>query len=123
MLSRLYSDLKTGDQKRIAAEYDVNYKVFRSWLKCLTDLRNVCAHYGRLHNNTFPASPANIKLPEDEKRKLWSYLTILKLVYPDSDKWNGEFLPALKNLFAEYKDYINLYHMAFPEDWSEQLQK
>ena len=123
MISYFYSDLKTQDKKQIAAEYGLNYKDLASWLRCLTDLRNICAHYGRLYYRVFSASPASLNLPESQKRRLWGIILVMKHVYPNEDKWNCEFLPLLCKLFDEYKNYINLYHLAFPNDWTEQLKK
>ena len=35
----------------------------------------------------------------------------------------NEVLPSIHALFDEYAEDINLYHLAFPEDWLEQLRK
>ena len=59
MLSRFYSDLKTADKKAFAG---VDHKHMVSWLKCCTDLRNICAHYGRLYCRVFPALPSGFQL-------------------------------------------------------------
>lgn len=41
MLSYLYADLKSVDQKKIARElYHTSSVCLKSWLRCLTDLRN-----------------------------------------------------------------------------------
>ena len=46
MLSYLYADLKSADQKMIAKKsYHTSSVCLKSWLRCLTDLRNRCAHY------------------------------------------------------------------------------
>lgn len=123
MVSCFYYDLKTKDQKTMARKYHVGYKNLRSWLRCLTDLRNICAHSGRLYYRVFTAAPANLHLSEARKRRLWGQMLVLKNVYPSRNKWNLEFFPSLLALFDEYKDYINLYHIAFPKDWDEQLMK
>ena len=48
MLSRFYSDMKTEDKKQLARRlYGTVPKNVSSWLRCCTDLRNICAHYGR----------------------------------------------------------------------------
>ena len=47
----------------------------------------------------------------------------LKELYPNKDKWNYEVLPALQTLFEEYHGDIDLYHIAFPKDWSNQIKK
>ena len=45
----------------------------------------------------------------------------VRALYPDAQKWNTEILPAMEALFEEYKQEIDLYHLAFPKDWSDQL--
>ena len=47
MLSYFYADLHMHDQKALATElFDSIPKKVISWLRCCTDLRNICAHYG-----------------------------------------------------------------------------
>lgn len=123
MISYFYSDLHTEDQKTIAEQYNVNYRDLQSWLRCLTDLRNVCAHSGRLYYRVFSASPASLNLSESSKRRLWGIILVLKEVYPSRRKWNSEYIPVLEALFHDYKPYINLYHLAFPRNWISQLKK
>lgn len=123
MTSYFYSNLLTPDQKAIAKQYKVNYRVLRSWLRCLTDLRNICAHYGRLYYRIFTASPAGIQLSEDKKRRLWGLMLVMKEIYPDEKQWQVDFLPSLKEVFREYQEFINLNHLAFPKDWFDQLDR
>ena len=40
-------------------------------------------------------------------------------LYPDSMKWNAEFLLAMSELIDEYKNDIQLWFIGFPEDWKE----
>ncbi len=82
------------DKAKMAEDlYGVNYQILESWLRCLTDLRNRCAHYSRLYYWIFPATP---KMPSKEKyiptRRLFAQLYMLKLMYPEKENWNNEFL-------------------------------
>ena len=57
MLSRFYSDMKTEDKKQLARRlYGTVPKNVSSWLRCCTDLRNICAHYGRLYYRIFSSN-------------------------------------------------------------------
>jgi len=124
MLSRFYADMATSDKKELAKNlYKTTPKNVTSWLRCATDLRNTCAHYGRLYYRIFPAIPAGFEIPEAAKRRLWGTTLALKELYPNRDKWNHEILPALQSIFEEYHGDIDLYHIAFPEDWDCQIQK
>lgn len=61
MLSHFYADLVMSDQKQLARSlYQTTPYNLRSWLRCCTDLRNICAHYGRLYYQVFPAIPATV---------------------------------------------------------------
>ena len=124
MLSYFYNDLKIQDQKQLAGElYGTTYKNLISWLRCCTDLRNICAHYGRLYYRIFPAIPAGIDMGAAAKRRLWGAIMALCSLYPGRDKWNSEILPSLEALFEEYGEDVELYHIAFPKDWKNRLKK
>lgn len=125
MLSHFYRGLTTQDKKKIAKQlYNTNYRNLESWLRCLTDLRNRCAHYSRLYYWIFPATP---KIPENEKyiatRRLFSQLYMLKMMYPEKDKWNDDFLKPLIKLIKKYKRYISLKHLDFPYRWKFMLKQ
>lgn len=123
MLSRFYSDLKTPDQKHLARElYATVPKNVNSWLRCCTDLRNICAHYGRLYFRKFTAIPANVDADCRQKARLWGAMLALKALYPDQEKWNTETLLQLNALFDEYRDDIVLRHIGFPDDWLQRLK-
>lgn len=124
MLSYFYADMITQDKKQLAERlYQTTPKNLTSWLRCCTDLRNVCAHYGRLYYRIFPAIPAGLDLKDAAKRRLWGAVLVLKSLYPNASKWNSEVLSSVHALFDEYAEDIDLYHMAFPADWLERLRK
>lgn len=124
MLSYFYADLTTQDQKILSRTlYNTIPQNIISYLRCTTDLRNICAHYGRLYFRIFPAVPANVHVEENAKRRLWGAIQAVKALYPDATKWNEKIIPALQNLFEKYKANIELCHVAFPADWSELLIK
>jgi abortive infection bacteriophage resistance protein len=73
MLSYFYGDLPALDQKQIAKDlFGTIPKNLVSWLRCCTDLRNICAHYGRLYFRIFTATPAHIPgLEKSAERRLF----------------------------------------------------
>ncbi|MEZ3433303.1 MAG: Abi family protein [Lachnospiraceae bacterium] len=121
MLSYFYNDLKTSYQKAIARKMGQNNHELASWLRCCTDLRNACAHYSRLYNRIFTATPSGLGLDEREGHRLWGAVLMLRSLYPFPDKWNSEVIPAIFALFDEYKDDLDLRYIAFPKDWKDQL--
>ena len=124
MISYFYADLTSSDRKELAKEmYGTTSNTIISWLRCCTDLRNICAHYGRLYYRVFPAIPAGIEMPESSKLRLWGALLVVKELYPDMEKWNAYVLPSIKKLFKQYKNDIDLDCTAFPKNWVSLLQK
>ncbi len=124
MLSYFYADLKPEEQKILAKEmYNTSLQCLKSWLRCITDLRNRCAHYSRLYYWSFPSLP---KLPPDNKfnvnHKLFTQIMVLKFLYPEPEKWNENQFAKIKALIEEYKNDISLKHIGFPENWEEILQ-
>jgi abortive infection bacteriophage resistance protein len=125
MLSYFYADLPVPDKKQIAKTlFGTIPKNLTSWLRCCTDLRNICAHYGRLYFRTFTAIPANITgLRKNMERRLFGAILALKALYPDTDKWNTEIQPTLCHLVNSYSNVINLEHIGFPTDWNNKTLK
>ncbi|MDE5649199.1 MAG: Abi family protein [Oscillospiraceae bacterium] len=131
--SQFYSQLKTADKKIIAksisyiTETDCTYSQLASCLKCLTELRNKCAHFARLYYTRFTSTPNlpdglsyNAFISGNKYIYLYSYIYVLKALYPFPEKWSG-VVTDLKALIEEYTEFINIKHIGFPEDWEELL--
>jgi len=125
MLSYFYNDLPMTDQKHLARElFHSVPKNLISWFRCCTDLRNICAHYGRLYFRIFTAIPANLPdLEKSAERRLFGVILALMTLYPDANKWNSEIYNRLKNLMILYSPVIKLNHIGFPADWESKLKK
>lgn len=124
-LSYFFRGMKNTDKTHIANSlYGVNYQTMDSWMRCLTDLRNRCAHYSRVYYWIFPALP---KMPVGETyiptRRVFAQLYMLKYMYPDKDGWNEHFLFPLIQLIEMYSPYISLKHLDFPSNWSTLLKQ
>ena len=124
MLSYLYSDLHSADQKQVAKDsLGTSATCLKSWLRCITDLRNRCAHYSRLYYWVFPAIPQMPKgCTYKADRKLFSQILMLKYLYPSKNEWNNQVFVEIETLIKEYLPDISLKHIGFPDDW-EQLLK
>jgi abortive infection bacteriophage resistance protein len=125
MLSYFYSDMHAADQKQLAYHvFHTSVTNVSSWLFCCTILRNFCAHSRRLYNNVFSVIPTHLpQVPSSARRSLFASVMALQKLYPDKDKWNGEFLSAMGALFEEYDEVIQLRFIGFPEDWRGVLEK
>lgn len=123
-LSYFYRGMKNNDKAVIATNlYSINYQTLDSWMRCLNDLRNKCAHYSRLYYWIFPAIP---KMPSSEKyiptRRLFAQLYMLKLMYPNHQKWNENVWKPLVKLVKIHKKDISYKHLDFPYRWKAMLK-
>jgi len=124
-LSHFYADMPLNDQKHIARKFfKTHQKTLSSWLKCCTDLRNFCAHFGRLYYRIFTSIPDGIpELEKSNQRSLFAVIMTLRNLYTDPIKWNKEIYASLFTLINEYKVYIQLSCIGFPSDWEAKLKR
>ncbi len=123
MLSYFYADLKPEDRKTLAFQlYDTTEKKLSNWLICCTDLRNICSHYGRLYYRMFSAVP-KVDGSYQQRIRLWGYLNVLKNLYPHKQKWNDVVVPRIIRIFDLFSGDIDLFHIAFPDNWKELIIK
>ncbi|MDR2591169.1 MAG: Abi family protein [Oscillospiraceae bacterium] len=120
-LSYFYTDWLVNDKKAFAKEFfNTPYTYLDSWLKCVTVLRNRCAHYSRLYFSMFTDIP---KVPSSIRYictgRVFDQLLTLKYLYPYQNKWNEYFASPLTLLIDEYKESVSLNHIGFPENWKD----
>lgn len=91
--SKIYQNLTTANQKLVSQFYGQKYDTVENWLRALSDIRNICAHHGRLWNRAFvtPISfPTGlIRYPLDPTRFAAQAAVIVSLLrhfYPDT-RW------------------------------------
>jgi abortive infection bacteriophage resistance protein len=125
LLSYFYADMITADQKRIAHDiFKTSVPNAKSWLYCCTNLRNVCAHSRRLYNGVFSVIPANIpNVGKSAERRLFASIMAVRELYPDAEKWNNEFMPAMSALFNEYSNVILPRFIGFSAGWETVIRK
>ena len=122
-LSYFFGDWLVDDKKMFAKVlYNVPYTYLDSWLKCLTVLRNRCAHYTRLYFTYFTDAPRLPKTVDYEcSYRIFDQLLMLKILYPHRAKWSGAFFKPLASLITEHENVIRLNHLGFPGNWMELL--
>jgi len=123
-LSYFYADWDIVDKKAFAKKlFGATYPFLDSWMKCITVLRNRCAHYSRLYFSMFTDAP---KIPRRIKYRctgrLFDQLIMLQLLYLDKQKWNDVLLLPLKELVAEYSGSVSPEHLGFPDNWQELIE-
>jgi abortive infection bacteriophage resistance protein len=130
-LSRLYSNLKSGKDKRdIARSFGLPDMAFASWLHSIVYIRNVCAHHARIWNRPlsiqplFPRSASNTWLANRLTgiNRVYYILSmiiyLLNIVNP-----KHTFKQKLKGLFLKYPN-VDRAAMDFPPAWrNESLWK
>lgn len=78
---RIFKCLDGSLRQHIATQFGVpSDQVFASWLECLVDIRNICAHHDRLFNRSFQKQPQRLTraaVPTAPTRKLKAILQCL----------------------------------------------
>lgn len=139
-VSRMFSALRhKEDTQRISQHFGWPDTVLRSWFRCLSDLRNLCAHHARVWNREFGSFPliprkapkgwvqipggvaVNQAGPQSQiepQRRFYMQLvvieTLMRAVCPESE-WSQRVL-----LWLAQHPHISLRHMGFPDGWEQQ---
>ena len=137
-MKRLYSLMRETDREILAARLQIyakdegaDYGTLKNWLNCIRNIRNVCAHYGRLWNRSFDFAaepPGRAKRDgndilsclnsKDVKNKLYGALLILRYL-------SLSIVPNRTDV-VDIVDFINkeshtlgfrLNQLGFPSDW------
>lgn len=126
MISRMYSNLNTADQKIIAREgFKTNNVLLESWVINFAYIRNICAHYGRLYNKRLDINPKlHSKYSKDnlDPTRIFVSILAIKELTVNGSEWT-EFKSQLELLIDEYINDIDLRLIGFPQNWREILKK
>lgn len=125
-LSKLFRNLRPSDAKtQIAAFFGVGIPVLESWMECLTNIRNTCAHHARLWNKTLvlkPMMPRRTLVPIsvpiinlDSTDRIYSALIVMQYCLRKIDTL-ASFPKRLAGLLHEYPQ-VNCKAMGMPADW------
>lgn len=119
-ISKLYANMKTEDQDYIAFDFGAKPVYLRSWVRSFVEVRNICAHYGRLYNKVLLATPKLYNSMHFTNTRVFAVLFLLKN-YCSKEKWK-RCLDRLYNAFKNHSS-VNNYRMGFPRNWQELLEK
>ncbi len=119
--SKLFSSLKTSDQKNITNTYfnGLNEDFLGNWFHALSVLRNICAHFGylykRKHNPKLRLMP-DFNWDKNKNDELFAYVLILCRL--SNNKIRDKFINNLTEKTSmvtcfSLKDY------GFPSNWQE----
>lgn len=130
-LSKLYGNLSSSlkSKDRIASELNtVNHSYLPSWLQSIAQIRNICAHHGRLWNKNLPGAPKllpkppapwliNVPTPK-EFPKLYIHACCMKYLL-DAISPGHHFAPKLADLFTKYPT-VDLHALGFYKNWKNE---
>jgi abortive infection bacteriophage resistance protein len=123
--------MKNPDKDQIAKTYGSNNgQQFETWLRCLNDVRNLCAHHSRLWNRPLvnpPKLPAYGTLPVFDhmighvrhETRLYAAVMILRqllLVINPSTEWRSRLMRCVETLPND--PFVTLDSAGFPVDWT-----
>lgn len=126
-LSKLFSNMKATDQARIAREFfGLDEKLIDSYLCAISNIRNICAHCGRIYHKRLTrvkVREENAKLVERYAPEGYSLLTstffavllAIKDLLP-RDEWDN-FVNLLTALIRNYSDVVDPIHLGMPYTW------
>ena len=131
-LSRLYQSLKKDSvKKQLALSYGVaDVNVFENWLHAISNLRNCCAHHGRVWNRRFmvqlvlPYNTSRLFMDRNfmgivRRNKLFPLLSSIKYLLDGIDSQNS-FKEDLFSLLNRKVRLLSLRDMGFPANWDSQ---
>ncbi|CAM3655826.1 Abi family protein [Cohnella lubricantis] len=124
-ISMLFKNLLLDNQKSIAKTFyrGLDYTLISNWLHLLSVVRNRCAHYSRLFNQSlnldikFRSIDRNLDITN---RTLFA--VIFNLKYLIKDRTWITWVTKLETLIAEYRE-VDIRLLGFNEDWHRLLEK
>lgn len=131
-ISKLYT-ISDEDIKTEVAEY-MGFKnkkastILKTYLHCITILRNLCAHESRIFNRLFITKPSlnkreynllrNIDTKTKDNSHVFGYILNIKRLV-EKEKFS-EFKQALVELTEKYP-FVEMKYYGFCDDWKEKL--
>lgn len=128
LLSLIFRNLKLGPEKKAVTKYFGLYDVglMENWMHCFSNIRNVCAHHGRLWNRRLTA---HIKLPKNPKNPFIKNQTVYPYkIYPAlcCMKYVLDIISPDHTFAQKLKDLMKICplaqenEMGFPKDWNSE---
>ena len=127
-LSKLYSNMKNNAAKKaVSRSFDIpKYEYMKNWLRCITVVRNICAHHARLWNARIvvkPNLPERLPNPWINTRQLPSDKLYPHLCYVaywlNAINPGNTFATDIKILLAKYPA-VDPAAMGCPKGWENE---
>lgn len=126
-ISKLYSNMLDDDAKYIAKEYYglSNFLPIKANMYCLSVLRNICAHGGRIYGRRLPFRINLYKADHkyftgEQNNTYFSALFAMKRLSPTESIWR-QFIVSLWDLINRYNEYIDTAMLGLRDPWFDIL--
>ena len=114
--SKVFHNLKKRrDKIAVANRLRIRLMPLLSWIRCLTELRNLCAHHDRIWNHFFRYTPKDVPCAQYQEHRFYQQVYVLKEMLTVISPHSG-WLERLKSLMVEYR-HLPLERMGFLKDW------
>ena len=122
MLAQLYDIMTEDDQRAVSRDYSLTPEELAALIGSCVDVRNICAHYSRLYNQTIEEHPI---LPEKYRQYESEYVfpTILMLKFAAGNhRVYSTMIHGVARLCEEYPE-ADISLCGFPENWEALLKE
>lgn len=129
-VSTFYQNMYARERKKVSKQYgSIDIDTLKSFASCISELRNVCAHQGRLYYRIFTSLPSfsscnKIKASYtqaglNEWRLFWQLYPVIKMLPLEEQR--ESFINGLRLTIERYK-CVHLDDIGFPPDWESVLR-
>ena len=120
MLAQLFSILTEDDQWAISRDYALTPEEMAAFIGSAVDVRNICAHYARLYNQTIDDRPIlPPKYRPYDSGYVFPVLLMLRLSCGGQRVFR-QMIAGIRQLEAEYPE-ADLALCGFPQNWEDLL--
>lgn len=120
MLGQLFSIMKEQDQEAVAQAYGMDAAQLSALISAAIDVRNICAHYNRLYNQSIEDQPAlEAEQKTYESDRVFPTLLALRAVAGGQQVYK-QMIEDIERLCAQFPQ-ADLALCGFPENWSAVL--
>ena len=113
---RNLSDMKVA--RNVSKRFNLNAHTMASWLRYLTQLRNMCAHQDRLYNIMFAVRPALFREHKglDTLRLFPAFIVVFHMLESIDARYAASMRVRFGNIMNAHAQ-VDLRPIGFPTDW------
>ncbi len=122
-ISKMYSNMLDKDAAFIAKEFykSTSFIPVKANIFCLSVLRNICAHGGRIYGRKLPFKTSLSKkdkqyFEENQNDTYFAAMFAMKYLSPSSLEWE-QYIQDLEFLLLKYQEFIDYSLLDLRDDW------